>query len=64
MEKEKPLKDAFVEKLVTLIIKNLQVKINDIHIRYEDEFSNIDRPFAAGITLHGLFFQVSSILMT
>lgn len=31
--------DTFVEKLVTQIIKNLQVKISDIHIRYEDDVS-------------------------
>lgn len=31
--------DTFVEKLVTQIIKNLQVKISEIHIRYEDDVS-------------------------
>uniref|UniRef100_A0A8B9MDN8 Chorein N-terminal domain-containing protein n=1 Tax=Accipiter nisus TaxID=211598 RepID=A0A8B9MDN8_9AVES len=29
--------DTFVEKLVTQVIKNLQVKISNIHIRYEDD---------------------------
>lgn len=28
--------DTFVEKLVTQIIKNLQVQISNIHVRYED----------------------------
>lgn len=31
--------DTFVEKLVTQVIKNLQVKISNIHIRYEDSVS-------------------------
>uniref|UniRef100_A0A8C0FN87 Vacuolar protein sorting 13 homolog A n=1 Tax=Bubo bubo TaxID=30461 RepID=A0A8C0FN87_BUBBB len=32
--------DTFVEKLVTQVIKNLQVKISNIHIRYEDDVSS------------------------
>uniref|UniRef100_A0A8D2N6W9 Vacuolar protein sorting 13 homolog A n=1 Tax=Zonotrichia albicollis TaxID=44394 RepID=A0A8D2N6W9_ZONAL len=31
--------DTFVEKLVTQVIKNLQLKISNIHIRYEDDVS-------------------------
>lgn len=31
--------DTFVEKLVTQVIKNLQVKISNIHVRYEDSVS-------------------------
>lgn len=31
--------DTFTEKLITQIIKNLQVKISSIHIRYEDDVS-------------------------
>uniref|UniRef100_A0A8C9R8L2 Vacuolar protein sorting 13 homolog A n=1 Tax=Scleropages formosus TaxID=113540 RepID=A0A8C9R8L2_SCLFO len=31
--------DTFVEKLVTQVIKNLQVKISNIHVRYEDAVS-------------------------
>lgn len=37
MKEEK--QDTFVEKLVTQVIKNLQVKISNIHIRYEDDVS-------------------------
>lgn len=33
-------KDTFVEKLATQVIKNLQVKISSIHIRYEDDVSS------------------------
>ncbi|KAK2502856.1 hypothetical protein MC885_011126, partial [Smutsia gigantea] len=30
-------KDTFLEKLATQVIKNVQVKITDIHIKYEDD---------------------------
>uniref|UniRef100_A0A3B3ZVV2 Chorein N-terminal domain-containing protein n=1 Tax=Periophthalmus magnuspinnatus TaxID=409849 RepID=A0A3B3ZVV2_9GOBI len=33
-------KDTFVEKLATQVIKNLQVKISSIHLRYEDDVSD------------------------
>uniref|UniRef100_A0A8C4LD47 Vacuolar protein sorting 13 homolog C n=1 Tax=Equus asinus asinus TaxID=83772 RepID=A0A8C4LD47_EQUAS len=42
-EKDKPKeakKDTFLEKLATQVIKNIQVKITDIHIKYEDDVSN------------------------
>lgn len=50
--------DSFTEKMVAQIIKNLQIKIRSIHIRYEDKYTNRNRPFAAGITLEGLDFKV------
>uniref|UniRef100_A0A669P4S7 Vacuolar protein sorting 13 homolog C n=1 Tax=Phasianus colchicus TaxID=9054 RepID=A0A669P4S7_PHACC len=40
--KDKPKeekKDTFLEKLATQVIKNVQVKITDIHIKYEDDVS-------------------------
>ena len=43
---EKPAeekKDTFVEKLATQVIKNLQVKISSIHLRYEDDVSTLPR---------------------
>ncbi|XP_068631393.1 intermembrane lipid transfer protein Vps13 isoform X2 [Battus philenor] len=48
------LDETFVEKLVTQIIKNVQLKITDIHIRYEDSITNPKAPFSFGITLHNL----------
>uniref|UniRef100_A0A3B3WSY8 Chorein N-terminal domain-containing protein n=1 Tax=Poecilia mexicana TaxID=48701 RepID=A0A3B3WSY8_9TELE len=33
-------KDTFMEKLATQVIKNLQVKISSIHLRYEDDVSS------------------------
>lgn len=44
---EKPLeekKDTFAEKLATQVIKNLQVKISSIHLRYEDDVSGSPVP--------------------
>ncbi|XP_040844715.1 vacuolar protein sorting-associated protein 13A isoform X2 [Ochotona curzoniae] len=51
--------DTFVEKLVTQIIKNLQVKISEIHIRYEDDVTNRDRPLSFGISLQNLSMQTT-----
>ncbi|XP_048251088.1 vacuolar protein sorting-associated protein 13A-like isoform X4 [Haliotis rufescens] len=56
-KEEKP--DTFVEKMATQVIKNLQIKVNNIHVRYEDRFTNPKRPFAIGITLQELLFQTT-----
>jgi len=48
---DKPKEDlTFAEKLSAQIINNVQIKISDIHIRYEDNLS-CSTPFAFGITL-------------
>ena len=44
--------------MVSQVIKNLQVKIRKIHIRYEDQYTDRERPFAAGVTLESLNFEV------
>ncbi|KAG5677846.1 hypothetical protein PVAND_007566 [Polypedilum vanderplanki] len=50
-EKNKPKEDkTFAEKLSAQIINNVQIKISDIHIRYEDNVS-CSTPFAFGVTL-------------
>ncbi|ELU14385.1 hypothetical protein CAPTEDRAFT_224867 [Capitella teleta] len=54
-----PKADSFAEKLATNVIKNLQIHISDIHIRYEDAFTNPKKPFALGITLKQLAFQTT-----
>uniref|UniRef100_A0A2K6GA73 Vacuolar protein sorting 13 homolog A n=1 Tax=Propithecus coquereli TaxID=379532 RepID=A0A2K6GA73_PROCO len=51
--------DTFAEKLVTQIIKNLQVKISSIHIRYEDDITNRDKPLSFGISLQNLSIQTT-----
>lgn len=43
--------NTFYAKLVTKIIDNLQITIDDVHIRYEDDMSDPTHPFACGITL-------------
>lgn len=42
--------------MVTRIVENLQIFVDDIHIRYEDTVSS-ERPFSFGITLEGAHFQ-------
>lgn len=53
-EKDRPKKekkDTFLEKLATQVIKNVQVKITDIHIKYEDDVTDPKRPLSLGVTL-------------
>uniref|UniRef100_A0A673C0P7 Vacuolar protein sorting 13 homolog C n=1 Tax=Sphaeramia orbicularis TaxID=375764 RepID=A0A673C0P7_9TELE len=52
-------KDTFMEKLATQVIKNLQVKISSIHLRYEDDLSDPQRPLSMGVTLSELSLQLS-----
>ncbi|KAM8801927.1 intermembrane lipid transfer protein VPS13A isoform 1-T1 [Rhynchonycteris naso] len=51
--------DTFTEKLITQIIKNLQVKISNIHIRYEDDITNQENPLSFGISLQNLSMQTT-----
>lgn len=54
LDKDKPKSDkTFTEKLVAQIINNVQIRIRNVHIRYEDR-STSTIPFAFGITLGGL----------
>ncbi|KAF7728851.1 hypothetical protein EC973_005477 [Apophysomyces ossiformis] len=53
-QKEDGQSDGFMSQLTTKIIDNLQFSMKNIHIRYEDHFSDPGRPFAAGITLKEL----------
>ncbi|XP_010976374.1 intermembrane lipid transfer protein VPS13A isoform X3 [Camelus dromedarius] len=51
--------DTFTEKLITQIIKNLQVKISNIHIRYEDDITDRENPLSFGISLQNLSMQTT-----
>ncbi|XP_069379782.1 intermembrane lipid transfer protein VPS13A isoform X2 [Paralichthys olivaceus] len=51
--------DTFVEKLVTQVIKNLQVKISNIHVRYEDDVTNPNCPLSFGVSLKNLSLQTA-----
>ncbi|XP_076416840.1 intermembrane lipid transfer protein VPS13A isoform X2 [Peromyscus maniculatus bairdii] len=62
VDQENPLEekqDTFTEKLITQIIKNLQVKISNIHVRYEDDITNQDKPLSFGISLQNLSMQTT-----
>uniref|UniRef100_A0A914HHN5 Vacuolar protein sorting-associated protein 13A n=1 Tax=Globodera rostochiensis TaxID=31243 RepID=A0A914HHN5_GLORO len=54
-----PSDDTFKEKSIAQVVKNLQVHIKRVHVRYEDKFSNRERPFSTGITLDSLDFQTT-----
>ncbi|XP_030555732.1 vacuolar protein sorting-associated protein 13 [Drosophila novamexicana] len=52
--KDQPRGDAgFTEKLTAQIVNNLQIKICNVHLRYEDT-TTTGSPFSFGITLHEL----------
>ncbi|KAG8130671.1 hypothetical protein E2320_017479 [Naja naja] len=46
-------------KLITQVIRNLQLKISNIHIRYEDDITNKDIPLSFGISLENFSLQTS-----
>ncbi|XP_063952525.1 intermembrane lipid transfer protein VPS13A-like isoform X3 [Lytechinus pictus] len=63
-EKEKdkvkdPKADSFAEKLAMQVVKNVQVKVCDIHIRYEDRTTNPKAPFALGATLQNISLETT-----
>lgn len=57
-EKE-PKKDSFAEKMAAQIIKNLQIQIRNIHVRYEDAYTDPKNPFSIGVSLAELLFQTT-----
>ncbi|ESO10807.1 hypothetical protein HELRODRAFT_72498 [Helobdella robusta] len=54
-----PKKDTFAEKLTANVIKNLEVKVTNIHVRYEDAFTNPKYPFSIGVTLKEVSCQTT-----
>ena len=53
--------DSFVQRLAANIIKNLEVTIRRVHIRYEDNQDSIGRyAFAAGVTLDKLLLNTTA----
>uniref|UniRef100_T1J4D0 UBA domain-containing protein n=1 Tax=Strigamia maritima TaxID=126957 RepID=T1J4D0_STRMM len=48
---------SYGTSFVANIIENIQVKINDVHLRYEDEITNPNQSFAWGITIESLSVQ-------
>ncbi|XP_061483494.1 intermembrane lipid transfer protein VPS13A isoform X2 [Rhineura floridana] len=58
-DKQEEKQDTFIEKLITQVIRNLQLKISNIHIRYEDDITNKDIPLSFGVSLQNLSLQTS-----
>uniref|UniRef100_A0A8C4ZUL9 Vacuolar protein sorting 13 homolog C n=1 Tax=Gadus morhua TaxID=8049 RepID=A0A8C4ZUL9_GADMO len=59
--REKPQdekKDTLMEKLAAQVIKNIQVKLTSVHIRYEDDLSDPECPLSMGVTMAELSLQV------
>ncbi|KAG0226679.1 hypothetical protein BGW42_003469 [Actinomortierella wolfii] len=54
MDDEEKKNATFLNQLITKVVDNLQVSINNIHVRYEDKLSNPEHPFSAGLTLSKL----------
>jgi vacuolar protein sorting-associated protein 13A/C len=50
--------DTFSARMQLQIIQNLELSIRDIHIVYEDKTTKPNHPFAFGITLNYISFQV------
>ncbi|CAG8982131.1 hypothetical protein HYALB_00003223 [Hymenoscyphus albidus] len=50
-QEEQQKNQSFTESLVTKIVDNLQIKIKNIHVRYEDSISAPGHPFSLGLTL-------------
>ena len=48
---------SYGTSFIGTIVENLQLKIKDVHIRYEDDVTVPGSPFAAGFTLESLEAQ-------
>ncbi|RNA03908.1 vacuolar sorting-associated 13A [Brachionus plicatilis] len=46
--------DSFGERIQMQVIRNLELEIKNIHVRYEDDFSKPEHPFSAGVTLNSI----------
>ncbi|XP_067382192.1 intermembrane lipid transfer protein VPS13D isoform X3 [Channa argus] len=43
--------------VVTRIVENIELKIQDVHLRFEDDFSNPEKPFAFGVCINSVSAQ-------
>ncbi|KAF2720194.1 vacuolar protein sorting-associated protein 13 [Polychaeton citri CBS 116435] len=53
-QEEQQKSQSFTAALTTTIIDNVQIRVKNVHIRYEDALSDPGHPFAAGLTLQEL----------
>ncbi|XP_063738866.1 LOW QUALITY PROTEIN: intermembrane lipid transfer protein VPS13D [Eleginops maclovinus] len=42
---------------VTRIVENIELNIQDVHLRFEDDFSNPEKPFSFGVCIHNVSAQ-------
>ncbi|KAI9532529.1 hypothetical protein NQZ68_031231 [Dissostichus eleginoides] len=42
---------------VTRIVENIELNIQDVHLRFEDDFSNPEKPFAFGVCINNVSAQ-------
>lgn len=60
LTEEAKANDTFVEKLTTQIIKNVQVSVQRIHLRYEDKTTRGGQgAFSVGATMNQLSMQTT-----
>lgn len=50
-EEDAQKNESFTSSLITKIVDNVQITVRNIHVRYEDNLSNPEHPFSAGLTL-------------
>ncbi|KAL8005941.1 putative vacuolar protein sorting-associated protein [Plasmopara halstedii] len=50
---------TFISRLTARIVANLQVKLFDVHLRYEDVIANPETPFACGLILKQFGFYTT-----
>ncbi|XP_030278179.1 vacuolar protein sorting-associated protein 13D isoform X1 [Sparus aurata] len=43
--------------MVTRIVENIELKIQDVHLRFEDDFSNPEKPYAFGVCINNVSAQ-------
>jgi len=56
-DKSKKNESGFADKLLETIINNVQIRINNVHVRYEDSITMRDNPFVVGCTLESLIAE-------
>eukprot|EP01129_Flabellula_baltica_P006490 TRINITY_DN2434_c0_g2_i1.p1 TRINITY_DN2434_c0_g2~~TRINITY_DN2434_c0_g2_i1.p1 ORF type:complete len:2913 (+),score=603.66 TRINITY_DN2434_c0_g2_i1:175-8913(+) len=57
-KQEEKSEDGFIAKLMTKVVDNLQIFIDDVHIRFEDQNTVTGKvPFVIGVTLDSLHVQ-------
>nr|P87319.2 RecName: Full=Intermembrane lipid transfer protein vps1301; AltName: Full=Vacuolar protein sorting-associated protein 13a [Schizosaccharomyces pombe 972h-] len=47
-------KQSFIEYLIAKLTDNIQIYIERIHLRFEDNLSDLEKPYSLGLTLYSL----------